>query len=293
MISRLLDLMWGYRNPLTWWKNIGWRFPATVSDMNVVFVVGAPRSGTTLMQCLLSVHSRLFSIQSETGMFTRQNIFDLDRKHFGLPDERVKRLFAESVDIVDFFQRSAGLLATQYGGRTFVEKTPQHVRNLPFIFRHFPNARVIHIVRDGRDCFCSAKHHPGIPQNADIVEFAGYWRDCVQTALPFLQHPHMHTVRYEELVADPVGQMKQVMPFLGLQLEPDQLNPACYGADIRATLSEFAGLQQGVNPSSVNRWSVDLTPEEVVRFETVAADMLSRYGYPVATARTIAMAKTP
>ncbi|MDP7030609.1 MAG: sulfotransferase, partial [Phycisphaerales bacterium] len=82
-------------------RNIRWRMPRTVSDLQLVFVVGAPRSGTTLMQRVLASHSELFSIEGETGIFSARSLFG--RNHFMLSSEDSKRLLSESCDIVDFF----------------------------------------------------------------------------------------------------------------------------------------------------------------------------------------------
>ena len=62
-------------------------------------------------------------------------------------------------------------------GKRFVEKTPQHILHLPFILKWFPQAQVIHLVRDGRDCYCSSKINIDIPQNKSAKEFASYWKN--------------------------------------------------------------------------------------------------------------------
>ena len=84
-----------------------------------------PRSGTSLVQSVLAAHSELFSIPGETGLCSRQNIFG--RRHFGLSWAENRSLFADSRDLVDFFDRAVGLLESRSPGATFVEKAPQHV----------------------------------------------------------------------------------------------------------------------------------------------------------------------
>ena len=90
-MNRIILLAKTYRDPACWWPNVTWRFPRTISEGNPVFVVGAPRSGTTLLQRMLSVHPDLFSIEAETGLFSMQNIFDPARRHFDLPFEQAEQ----------------------------------------------------------------------------------------------------------------------------------------------------------------------------------------------------------
>ncbi|NCS28705.1 MAG: sulfotransferase [Microcystis aeruginosa F13-15] len=279
MIDQLVNLLKTYDSPQSLVRNISWRFPVTISDINTVFVVGCPRSGTTLLQRILSTHSQLFSIQGETGFFSYQNIFSPRRKHFGLPNKKLKQLFNNSVDIVDFFARGVTLLSQENGGKRFVEKTPQHILHLPFIFKHFPNSSVIHILRDGRDCYCSSKSHPNVPQNKNIKVFAKYWRKCVRVPLNYQDNKKLLTVKYEELVSKPWLEIPRVMNFISLEAEEVQFDPTFIGNDNRANSNVFRRLREPVNPGSVNRWTSELTGFEIEQFEKIAAEELMFYGY--------------
>jgi len=278
MIRRLVDLLKTYDNPRFWAKNISWRLPSTISDIDVIFVVGSPRSGTTLLQRILSIHSQLFSIEGETGLFSYQNIFDPRRKHFGLSDGHLRWLYKESIDIVDFFEKGVQILSDENGGR-FVEKTPQHVLYLPFILKHFPNAQIIHIVRDGRDCYCSSKSHQHIPQNKSIVSFAKYWKKCVNVPRMFKQDSRILEMKYEYLVEEPRVYLPKIMTFLGLSIEEIQFDSSQISNDKRAKLKEFSHLKDPINSSSVERWKTELTDFELKKFNTVAGRELELYGY--------------
>ncbi|MEM7587825.1 MAG: sulfotransferase [Acidobacteriota bacterium] len=279
MSKRVLRWLESYRQPRHWWKNVAWRFPSTISDLNAVFVVGSPRSGTTLLQRMLSLHSELFSISGETGIFTYQNLFDPRRKHFGLPAARIKSLQEGSSDVVDFFRKGVSYLSTEHGGNRFVEKTPQHVLRLPFILKHFPASQVIHVVRDGRDCYCSSRFNPAIPQNRSIGRFARYWKKCVSAPMPHETNDRLFTVRYEHLVSRPRQQMTDVMTFLGLSFEGSQLDSSRIGNDHRANVEGFDRLKQPISAATVNRFESELTKTEISRFEALADRALAYYGY--------------
>ncbi|MEO1524563.1 MAG: sulfotransferase [Planctomycetota bacterium] len=279
MIKRVLALASTYSDPRHWIDNVRWRFPKTVSDLQCVFVVGSPRSGTTLLQRILSVHSKLFSVESETGMFSYQNLFAPNRRHFGLPKDTLAELYRECVDVVDFFEKATDRLMQENEGKRFVEKTPQHILHLPFILKHFPNASIVHIVRDGRDCFCSSKSHPDIPQNKSVKLFATYWRDCINACEQADASGRLHTVRYESMCASPDQEIDGMMRSLGLEAESCQMDTTAVGNDPRAGLPEFQRLSKRVDESSVGRWREELSEADIECFERLAGDQLSLHGY--------------
>ena len=279
MFKRIYKLLKTYDNPGLWIKNITYRLPSTVSELNVVFVVGSPRSGTTLLQRLLSVHSQFFSIEEEVALFSYQNIFDPARNHFGLARSDIDTLFGQSIDIVDFFSKAVNLLSKRNSGKRFVEKTPQHIFYLPFIFKHFPNAKVIHIVRDGRDCYCSSRKHLHVPQNKSARSFAMYWKKCVSSAIYFEDRVNMFTTKYEDLVRSPQASLQKTMDFLGFQYEENQLNPVIYGADSRAKRDVFRKLAKPIDAASVGNFLLAMSDSERRQFERIAAKQLSSYGY--------------
>ena len=279
-MSRVLNVLRSYaRNPAHVPRNLTWRLPRTTSASRTVFVVGAPRSGTSLVQSVLAAHSELFSIPGETGLFSLQNIFG--RRHFGLSWAENRSLFADSRDLVDFFDRAVGLLESRRPGSTFVEKTPQHVLRLAFLARRFPNARFVHVVRDGRDCFASAKSHPGIPQASSARRFARYWRKCVDSALRMSGNPRLLTLRYEDFARSAPGELGRTMRFLELEPEPGQLDPANFGSHKRGRREEFHLLRSAVSDARVGRFRAELSPAERRVFERVAARQLAAHGYPL------------
>lgn len=145
------------RNPSHIAKNILWRWQSERSEKQHVFVVGAPRSGTTLLQVLIASHSRFCTWEGETKMFTWQNTFAANANNLGLDRSFVEQEFERQTNLVDFFDACVEQFRGTRSEERFVEKTPQHIRHTRFLANHFPNAHIVHIYRDGRDCYCSAR----------------------------------------------------------------------------------------------------------------------------------------
>ena len=271
------------KTPHLIFRNIAWRLPKTVSDKRIVFVVGAPRSGTTLLQTVLAAHSKLFSIERETSIFSARNYFS--RNHLTLSQADNKALFKNSCDIIDFFTKGVSKLEEQMGGGVFVEKTPQHVKHISFLIKHFPNARFIHIVRDGRDCYCSSLVHPYIPQRSSVERFAAYWKKCLFTVKNLMSHPQVFTLTYENFTGNPNKYLEKLMQFLDLEAESTQLNSSVTSRDNRSQSQQFKRLKEPISNNTAGRWKKELSAEEVLKFENIAGEELAHYGYPVGEIR--------
>ncbi len=187
---------------------------------------------------------------------------------------------SESIDIIDFFDKGAKLVSQKNNNKIFVEKTPQHILYLEFLLKHFPNAKFVHIVRDGRDAFCSARKHPGIKITSP-GKYANYWKKCVN--MPIITHnpKQVYTVKYEELSNSPKSEVEKIMEFLSLSFQEQQIDPSSFGADKRSNQVEFKKLNSSISTTSVNRWTKELTDNEKNIFLDIALKQLEYYGYAI------------
>lgn len=279
-MRKILFILISYiKTPQYWIKNIIWRFPKTICNKEIIFVIGTPRSGTTLLQKILEANSKLFSIQGETGLFSLQNFFDPNRKHFDLNKEIKNNFLKVSKDSVDFFDNCVGLLMREELNKKFVEKTPQHILYLKFLVKHFPKSKFIHIVRDGRDCYCSARKHPWIPQSKNITTFSKYYSKCLDQIILMESNKNVYTIKYEDLVLNSNSEVSKLMNFLNLDFEVSQIDITNISKDKRSKLKQFQKLNQNINSSSVGRWESELNSNEVLKFKKVAGKQLNYFGY--------------
>ena len=185
--------------------------------------MGCPRSGTTLLQRILAVHSKLYSIDGEVDFFNCQEIFS--NNHFSFKKSESNALYKESKDIVSFFENAVSYMDRKNPNKTFVEKTPINIKRIRFLLKYFPNAQFINIYRDGRDCYSSALRHPYIQAKKSVAKFAKLWRKCIQKAHDVRLAPNFHQIKYENLVNNPQAEITRLMQCLDLKIEKSQLDP--------------------------------------------------------------------
>lgn len=260
-------------------RNVTWRLPRTVSDIDVVFIVGAPRSGTTLLQRVVAVHPDFFSIQRESDIFGFRNLFG--RAHLELPKKECNRIALESRDIIDYFSKCVTYKRAQHEGRRFVEKTPQHVMKIGKLLKHFTNARIVNMYRDPRDCFASAQRNKGVHQGKSADQYARYWRRCIEAWMEYREHDNVLGVKYEAFVNDTDAELDRVMTFLGAEAHGTQTDPRKLSSDKRSEKEGFARLNSPIDASSCGRWSEQITREEASVIEAVCGEYMLRLGYPL------------
>lgn len=264
------------RNPRHVVKNIRWRWNPSTSSERHIFVVGAPRSGTTLMQMLIGNHPKCV-YDGETGVFKYRNIFEEQKQIFGLDPEFVESKFRECSDIVEFFDICARNFKNLSGGKYLVEKSPAHIFRTRFLIDNFVESFVVHIYRDGRDCFCSARS-ASIPHGDSVEDYAKYWNQCVRSRLS-VASDRIVDVAYESLVEHPEKELKRIMQIVGLSLDEQQLSVEQRAEDPRAQREKFDRLGTAIDASSQGRWVEELDRAEVHAFERIAGQQLKRLGY--------------
>jgi protein-tyrosine sulfotransferase len=144
-------LWWSLRSP----------FARPQSDVRSVIVIGgAARSGTTLLRTILGRHPLIASGSETTVFLYRVSSPDWIADRFGWETALIERWQRDSRSQMEFIERFYHAILEQSGKAIWVEKTPRNVWRFPFIRRRFPLAKLVHIIRDGRDVVCSQRHHP-------------------------------------------------------------------------------------------------------------------------------------
>jgi Sulfotransferase family len=182
--------------------------------------------------------------------------------------------------------------AARFGKRRWGDKTPMYMQHLRTLERVYPDARYVHLIRDGRDAAVSFLQMPAgiVTQTwahpADAAGFACQWRSEVfaAKALGSRAGERYLEVRYEQLVADPERELRRISTHADLPFEQAMLDHGG-GADVSAKPHQQS-LSKPLTPG-LRDWRTEMSADEIRAFEEVAGDLLAELGYPVTTAPTL------
>jgi hypothetical protein len=177
------------------------------------------------------------------------------------------------------------------GKPLWADKTPRNVQALPYILEHFPRARLVHMLRDGRDVICSLRTHPRhrvvdgkiIPLHTwnPIEQCTSRWVQDVRLGLHHRGDPRYFEIRYEDLVQSPEATLRPLFEFLELPWEPAVLR----FHEVRSTSrdpTKFAQNPEATRPlqaTALGRWRRDLNAADLAYVVREAGALLREVGY--------------
>jgi hypothetical protein len=213
-----------------------------------IFLVGCPRSGTTLLQSLLTAHSQIASFP-ESHFFKALVAKRSPRRcRYGLASKQARARFNTFLQEMGQEQLQSFLppyalflrqysrafvkvldyLTRQQGKELWLEKTPQHLHCIDLIERLVPGAKFIHIIRNGADAIASlyevTHRYPDIWGGArDIGQCTRRWLEDLQISQTHLHKPNHAMVRYERLVQAPQPVLRELCQFLKVDFQESML----------------------------------------------------------------------
>jgi hypothetical protein len=282
-----------------------------------VFIVGCPRSGTTLLQRILDCHP-LVAVTPEThwiprwfekkeakgirpdGMVSRKIV----RKLLAFPrfqELGISQAEAEArikprgtVSYSQFVSRLFDLYGEKRGKRLVGDKTPGYARHLDTLHALWPAAKLVHLIRDGRDVCLSVlswQRARGWAAGQGLARFSAWaesplcaaalwwsWHVRLAREAGLAFEPGVYTeLRYEGLIADPPGQCQQLCLFLGIPYAEDMIR--LY--ERRAEAGDSGDKRHPWQPitAGLRNWRVQMPSQDVELFEATAGDLLNELGY--------------
>ena len=274
--------------------------------MKLVFIGGAHRSGTTMLGSILGAHSSCLCIpeaQFKTDAY--RMVYGKDKADIADIISMVRnhlRFKYWGLDIgpdippgINSFQELFLWLSQRYGEKIgklgsaiCVDHTPLNIKYADMLFDLFPEAKMIHLVRDGRAVSSSIMPLDWGPNTIDKA--ASSWASKVRMGLrveSLYGSERIKRIRYEDVVLDPEKTMKEICVFLDITYEPGMIEG---GGFLVPAYTEKQHQLVGKRPMAdrADAWKNLLTRREIEIFETIAAEHLLQFGYSVhygATAR--------
>ena len=262
--------------------------------------MGCPRSGTRLLGRLVGAHPDIAVIHearfvpgwfrhrrgvTPDGFVTPELVAKLAEferfEQLQVGREELEQLVAgrEEIPYATFVRELFDLHGKALGKRLVADKSPRYVRNIPTLHELWPGARIVHLIRDGRDVGLSVLAWKKVVERGGLVADLPTWeRDRTATVALWWERlvrlgredggalgPELyHELRYESLVADPAEECARLCEFLDV-------------AFAEAMLSRNAARPP---TPGLRRWRTQMPPEEMERFEAAAGDLLDEIGCP-------------
>jgi hypothetical protein len=254
-------------------------------------VGGCGRSGTTLLSVMLDSHSNL-CCGPESRLFCSPSV----NPHrlatlYHLSPPQVREWMRRSASKAQFIETFAGACCEASGKRRWAEKTPGNIHAMDYLFAHFPDARFIHVIRDGRDVVCSLRTHPkyklvrgrrvetGVRRS--IRSCAERWVGSVRAGLAWRGDSRYIEVQYRELVLQPESTLRRLLGFLGEPWDSAMLSypERRYATNDPTRCVQNPGADQPPYTTAMGRWRQDLSPKELATFYQVAGPLMDDLGY--------------
>jgi hypothetical protein len=274
-----------------------------------IFVLGCPRSGTTLLQLMLHAHPRI-AIPPETRFVLTS--YEARNSFGDLRDEPSRRALAQSIvgeqktlfydlgldademlaEIVagpPTLGSAIGIIFRAYARRfdkpRWGDKRPGYYQYIPALLRMFPDAQIVHLIRDGRDCVASLQTMPWFTQ--DFYSAVCTWIEAIDSgrrAARYLPQDSYVEIRYEDLVDHPAGRLAELCEFLGEDYDPAMAEPhkiASSAIPERQRQNWHAATQNQITQAPSGHWSKRLEPWQIALCETAMGSRFRALGYEV------------
>jgi Sulfotransferase family len=278
-----------------------------------LFIVGCPRSGTTLLGRMVDAHPDIAVIhegrfapewfERRRGLtpdgFVTPELVDRLLGHppfanVSVGREELERLLGDGdrVSYADFVAGIFDLHGQAHGKRLVGDKTPHYVRSLPTLNALWPAARIVHLIRDGRAVAQSVLGWRKVTERGgSVARFSAFREDRLATVACWWEWlvrlgredgaaigpATYHEVRYESLVAEPAAECERLCAFLDVSYDDSMLG----FHQGRERDDPRLSAKKAWRPvtAGLRDWRSEMSPADVERFQAAAGGLLNELGY--------------
>jgi hypothetical protein len=270
-----------------------------------VFVLGCPRSGTTLLYHMLLSAGGFVVYRTESSVFNvlqpcfgnlaaqgnKKRLMDawIQSKLFersGLDAREIEdKVMTECNSAGDFLRIVMEEMARRQNVPRWADSTPEHLLYIQEIKKALPNALIIHIIRDGRDVALSLEKQRWIrpifsDPSAGLLAAGLYWEWIVSRGRNDGRNlaPDYLEVHFEDLVQSPRETLRTVSRFIEQDLDYEQIQETAIGS-VKEPNTSFETKSNGAEFAPVSRWKKNFPPGQLEKLEAMVGRTLREFGY--------------
>lgn len=267
------------------------------SNFGPVFVVGMNGSGTTMLADCLGHHPELYMFPQETYVLpyyikNQRQFGDLQtlekrkklaqslarhKAYWSINGEKYVQLNDEQLDkpgVVGVIDGLYHYFAAKKGKRRWGDKTPMYIQHMPLLAEVFPNAKFVHIYRDGRDIAQSLHRRWHLEPRRSIYR----WRKTLEMARinkQLLAKGQYIEIAYEKLTQEPESSLRSICQFLELPYQASVLSSSM------PHMGDTSSQAEGKIIANSDKWRDYFSDDLIMSLENIAGKTLREYGYEV------------
>lgn len=285
-----------------------------------IFIVGNPRSGTSMMRAILGNHPEIYAFQHELhffeGLCASKNLYrrinlaeaaeltarllcvetlgwwrQREYQAFLIQAHTMLLTWPENVlSPIEIYKQFLHTTATAHERKIPCDKTPQYIFYLHEIFENFPQAKVIHLIRDPRDVLHSQKYrwkqqYASKRPWLEILRTWGHyhptiisylWRNIIKTSSQWVADPRVYIVKFEDILQNPEEELRKICTFFGLAYTSQMLEvPIVKSSCLPDRLDET-----GIDATRTQQWRQNgLNSAELFLNQVITSDAMKQCGY--------------
>ncbi|MDG1733326.1 MAG: sulfotransferase [Thalassotalea sp.] len=227
--------------------------PLELTSVQPIFIVGMPRSGTTLVEQILASHSKVAT--TDELPYIERIALDMEMKGgyvnnlLSMSDDKAKESAKQ------YLAQASNYLTAHEG--VFIDKNPNNFMHIALIKRLFPKAKIINVIRDPADNAMSVYKQyfsNGHDYSYSIPGIIFYWQGYLSLMFHWkkLFNKDIYQLDYADLVEHPEQNIKKLLAYCELEFEMDCLN---FHKSDRVVLTPSANqVRQPINNKSIDSW---------------------------------------
>lgn len=266
-----------------------------INSKKKIFILGSPRSGTTWLFKMMAAHPNIAAHSAELTNFSRYvssilRLYEAEEHNFnknGISYGLFSIWNKTELDdfISDFLSKIYSKIPLESHTSHILDKRPDYCFYTDLIYRYYPDAKIIHIIRDGRFTTVSmmnARKKKGFGAD-NMLEAAYSWKRCILAAQEASEMGNKHyiEVKYEILMENTEEELSKLFSFCELSFDSDLIQHISYKYNMNTTKLSVPNHKISYNEriSKDFSWKKHLSLSQRMIFVSISGDLLIKLGY--------------